>query len=68
MSDKVYKKIRIVGCSDESYQQAIDAAVAKAAESVHGAAWFEVVELRGAITDGKAREWQATIDVAFKVD
>jgi flavin-binding protein dodecin len=31
-------------------------------------AWFEVTELRGAIKDGKTSEWQATIEVAFKVD
>jgi len=68
MPNKVYKKIRVVGCSDESYHAAIQMAVAKAAESVHGSAWCEVVELRGAITDGQAHEWQATLDVAFKVD
>ena len=68
MSTKVYKKITVTGCSDDSYKQAIEAAVEKAAESVHGMAWFEVTEMRGAIKDGKPSEWQATVDVAFKVD
>ena len=68
MSTKVYKRITVTGCSDESYKQAIEAAVEKAAESVHGMAWFEVTEMRGAIQDGKACEWQATVDVGFKVD
>ena len=68
MSTKVYKKITVTGCSAESYEQAIEAAVEKAAESVHGMAWFEVTEMRGAIHDGKPSEWQATVDVAFKVD
>jgi len=68
MSTKVFKKITVTGCSDESYKQAIEAAVEKAAESVHGMAWFEVTEMRGAILDGKPCEWQATIDVGFKVD
>ena len=68
MSTKVYKKITVTGCSAESYEQAIEAAVEKAAESVHGMAWFEVTEMRGAIQDGKPSEWQATVDVAFKVD
>ncbi len=68
MSTKVFKKITVTGCSEESYKQAIEAAVEKASESVHGMAWFEVTEMRGAIKDGKPSEWQATVDVAFKVD
>jgi flavin-binding protein dodecin len=68
MSTKVYKKITVVGCSAESYEQAIEAAVEKAAGSVHGLAWFEVTEMRGAILDGKPSEWQATVEVGFRVD
>ena len=68
MSAKVYKKITVTGCSDESFKQAIEAAVEKAGESVHGMAWFEVTEMRGAIQDGKPSEWQVTVDVAFRVD
>jgi flavin-binding protein dodecin len=68
MSSKVYKKITVTGCSAASYEKAIEAAVAKAADSVHGMAWFEVTELRGAIQDGRPSEWQATLEVAFRVD
>jgi len=68
MSEKVYKKIRVVGCSDESYEKAIAIAVQKASESLHGMSWFEVTELRGAIQEGQPVEWQVALDVAFKVD
>ena len=68
MGTKVFKKITVTGCSEQSYKEAIEAAVEKAAESVHGMAWFEVTEMRGAIQDGKPCEWQATVDVGFKVD
>ncbi len=68
MGEKVYKKIRVVGCSTESYEKAIEAAVAKAAETVDGLAWFEVVEHRGAIAHGGVAEYQATVDIAFKVN
>jgi len=67
MAEKVYKKIRVTGCSNESYEKAIEAAVRKAGESLRGVSWFEVAELRGAIAEGSL-EWQATIDVAFKID
>ena len=68
MGTKVYKKITVTGCSEESYKHAIEAAIEKAGASVHGMAWFEVTEMRGAIKDGKPCEWQATVDVGFKVD
>lgn len=67
MAEKVFKKVTVTGCSDQSYEKAIEAAVHKAGASLRGLAWFEVKELRGAIHEGKV-EWQATIDVAFKVE
>jgi dodecin len=68
MGEKVFKKIQLVGCSPVSYEKAIAAALAKAEESLHGMSWFEVVEFRGAINDGKVIEYQATVEVGFKVD
>jgi len=68
MSEKVYKKIRVVGCSGESFEKAVELAVSRAGDSVHGISWFEVVEFRGAVQNGKPVEWQATVDVCFKVD
>ena len=68
MSDKVYKHIAVTACSSRSFEHAIELAVEKAAETLHGIAWFEVKEMRGAIKDGKPNEWQVTVKVAFKVD
>ncbi|HSN54971.1 MAG TPA: dodecin [Candidatus Sulfomarinibacteraceae bacterium] len=68
MPEKVYKKISVTGCSTESYEKAIEAAVHKAAESLRGLSWFEVTEFRGGIGADGAVEYQATLDVAFKVD
>lgn len=68
MSEKVYKKINVVGCSSESYELAIKAALAKAGDSLHNLAWFEVKELRGGLCPDGGIDWQATIEVAFKID
>ena len=68
MSEKVYKKITVTGCSPESYEKAIEAAVEKASESLRGLSWFEVTEFRGGILPDGNLEYQATLDVAFKVD
>ena len=68
MSNKVFKQIQVTGCSDKSYENAIQAAIEKAAETVHNQSWFEVTDLRGKIEDGKPSEWQATVIIGFKVD
>lgn len=65
---KAYKKIEVVGVSSESVSAAIDAAIAKAKESVRGLAWFEVDEVRGKITDGAVAEYQVTVRVGFRLD
>lgn len=68
MSEKVFKKIQVVGCSDESIEKAVANAVTKAAESLRGLSWFEVSEIRGAVRDGKPSEWQVSLSLGFKLD
>ncbi len=68
MSDKVFKKIRVVGCSSKSFEDAVELAVEKASGSLHDLSWFEVSEFRGAISGGKVVEWQATVDLSFKLE
>ncbi|MCC6503256.1 MAG: dodecin domain-containing protein [Deltaproteobacteria bacterium] len=66
--DRVYKKIEIIGISSVSFEDAVNKAVAKASTSLHGLAWFDVVEQHGRIENGKVAEYQAVIKVAFKLD
>ncbi len=63
-----YKKIEIVGTSPNSFAEATRNAVAEAAKSVRKMSWFEVVEQRGAIQDGKVSEFQVTLRVGFKIE
>jgi len=64
----IYKKIELVGTSSESFAKASQAAVNKAAESLHGMNWFEVSEMRGRIEDGKIVEFQVAMKVGLKLD
>lgn len=64
----IYKKIEIVGTSAESLEDAIRTAIQAASKSVRKMSWFEVVEQRGAIKDGKVAEFQVTLRVGFKLD
>jgi flavin-binding protein dodecin len=68
MVDHVYQKIQFIGTSSTSLSDAIAAAVAKAATIIKNASWFEVVEERGAIVDGKIREFQVTVLVGGRVE
>jgi len=68
MAATVYKKIELVGTSNTSFSDATAAAVAKAAETVHNLSWFEVLEQRGSIVDGKIQQYQVTITVGFRID
>ena len=66
--DKVYKLTEVVGTSKESFAKAADAAVRKAAESIHNLDWFEVVQMRGRIDGGKLAEYQVTVKIGFRLD
>jgi hypothetical protein len=68
MSDHTYKKIEIVGSSTTSIEDAVHSALARAAESVRNMRWFEVIETRGHIEDGKVAHWQVTIKIGFTLE
>lgn len=63
MTDHVYRKLELVGSSPVSQDQAIQNAIKHAAETASGLRWFEVVETRGQIVEGKVAHWQVTIRV-----
>jgi flavin-binding protein dodecin len=65
---KVFKKIELTGCSSTSIEDAVQAALAKASETIRNMRWFEVVEIRGAIDQDKAAQWQVTLKIGFNVE
>ena len=65
--EKVFKIIELAGTSKESYEDAIKTAVEQAARTVKGMSWFQVVEMRGGIKDGKIDEYQVILKVGFRV-
>lgn len=65
MSDNVYKVIEIVGSSATSIEDAIEGAIARAAATVRDIRWFEVLETRGHVEDGKVAHYQVTLKIGF---
>ncbi len=68
MSDHVYKNIELTGSSEAGIEDACSRAIAKASESIRNIRWFEVVETRGHVEDGKIAHWQVTIKVGFTLE
>ena len=68
MSDHhTYKKIDLVGSSAVSIEDAINNALAEASKTIKHLEWFEVVETRGHINNGKAAHFQVTMKVGFRI-
>lgn len=65
MTDHVYKKIELTGSSSVGIQEAIENAISKAATTTDDMRWFEVIETRGHIENGKIAHWQVTVKIGF---
>jgi flavin-binding protein dodecin len=68
MSSHVYKSIELTGSSTKSIEDAIEGAIAKASKSVRNLQWFEVIETRGHIADGKVAHYQVSMKVGFTLE
>ena len=68
MAEHVYKLIDLVGSSDASVSDAIQNAITRAAATVRNIKWFEVVQVRGGVSDGKVAHYQVTLKVGFTLD
>jgi flavin-binding protein dodecin len=68
MSNHIYKKIELVGSSTDSIEDAVQNAISKASKSLRNLRWFELLETRGQMEEGKIAHWQVTIKVGFTLD
>ncbi len=68
MPSNTYKVVEIVGSSPVSISEAIDNAVAKAGKTLRQLGWFEVVNTRGHIKDGKISHYQVTLKLGFTLE
>ena len=68
MHDHVYKVIELVGSSETSVEDAINNAVTRASETLRNLRWFEVMQTRGQIQDGKVHFYQVMLKVGFTME
>jgi len=67
MAGHVYKVVEIVGSSGDSIEDAVRSGVARAAQTLDNLDWFEVVETRGHIENGKLGHFQVVMKLGFQL-
>ena len=63
----VYKKVRLIGTSEESFDDAADDAIDRAEETLENVKWAEVVEQGVEVASVDGRQYQAEVEVAFEL-
>lgn len=62
-----YKIVELVGSSPDGVDAAIANALDRAGRTLRNLDWFEVRQIRGAISDGQAAVTQVTLGVGFRI-
>jgi dodecin len=68
MSDHVYKIIELAGSAPTSIEDAIQNAITKASKSLKHLRWFEVMETRGQVDNGRVAHYQVVLKVGFTIE
>ncbi len=68
MSSHTYKVVEIVGSSPTGTDDAIRNAIAEAGKTLRHLDWFEVVQTRGHLVDGKVGHFQVALKVGFRIE
>lgn len=64
----VFKKITLIGTSNESFDAAADDAIDRAQQTLNNVHWIEVDNLGVELATAEDREYQAEVTVAFELE
>ena len=68
MPDHVYRIIEVAGSSGNSIEEAIQNAVSRASRTLRQVGWFEVVQTRGHVEEGRVAHYQVILKVGFTLE
>jgi len=68
MPDHVYRIIEVAGSSEQSIEAAIQNAVGRASRTLRQIGWFEIVQTRGHVENGKVAHYQVILKVGFTLE
>lgn len=66
--DHAYKIVELVGSSTTSIEDAIEGAIRRASTTIRHLRWFQVVETRGHIQDGRVAHYQVSLKIGFELE
>lgn len=64
----VFKKIKLTGTSEDSFEAAADDAVDRAEKTLENVMWAEVCEMGVEVATAEDREYQVELEVAFELE
>lgn len=68
MPGHTYKLIELVGTSATSTDEAIRNAIQKASVTIKHIDWFQVIESRGHVENGRIAHYQVSLKVGFRIE
>ncbi len=68
MAEHVYKIVELVGSSESGFEPAIENAIMRASQTLRHLDWFEVIETRGQIENGRVQHYQVTLKAGFRLE
>jgi len=63
-----YKLIELVGTSPTSTDEAIRNAIQKASVTIKHIDWYQVIESRGHVENGRVAHYQVSLKVGFRIE
>ena len=63
MPEHVYEVIEVVGSSKTNIEDAVQNALTRASKTLESIRWFQVVETRGYVENGKIAYWQVNLKI-----
>ncbi|MFC3476989.1 dodecin [Halobacterium litoreum] len=64
----VFKKIRLIGTSEESFDAAADDAIDRAEDTLNNVKWANVVDQGVEVASVENRQYQVEVEVAFELE
>ncbi|GAA0271696.1 dodecin [Halobacterium noricense] len=64
----VFKKIRLIGTSEESFDAAAEDAIDRAEDTLDNVKWADVVDQGVEIASVENRQYQVEVEVAFELE
>lgn len=68
MDHHIYKIVELAGSSKDSIEDAVQSAIGRAGKTIRNLRWFEVIQTRGHIENGKIDHFQVIIKAGFTLD